>query len=114
MGIALASKFANGPLPPTTRHLQFGRPGTIMPVIEEPKSQLAEKPKRERAPKVKVDPKFVTAARELRDRWLEKVNAHPSLIGSPTSSTAKYDVTRAIESRVSVAPPAQFILPAAA
>ncbi|CAN5633287.1 hypothetical protein BH09PLA1_BH09PLA1_06460 [soil metagenome] len=32
--------------------------------------------------KVKNDPKYIAAARELRDRWLEKVNADPSMIES--------------------------------
>jgi hypothetical protein len=47
-----------------------------------------EKPKRE---KVKNDPRLVSAARELRDRWLEQVNAR-QLVGE-----GKYDVSRAIE-----------------
>src|SRR5262249_35034191 len=38
------------------------------PVVPEAK---AEKPKRAKKPKVKNDPKFIAAARELRDRWLE-------------------------------------------
>lgn len=49
------------------------------------------KPKREPKPKVKNDPKLVAAARELRDRWLEQVNAAP-LVGH-----GKYEVSRAIE-----------------
>jgi hypothetical protein len=50
------------------------------------------KPKRERKPKVKVknDPRLVAAARELRDRWLERVNAEPSAL----PSEGKYDVSR--------------------
>jgi hypothetical protein len=48
------------------------------------------KPKRERKPAAKNDPKHVAAARELRDRWLELVNA-----GEYTfESAGKYDVTR--------------------
>ena len=49
------------------------------------------KAKREKAPKQKNDPKLVAAARELRDRWLEQVNATP-LIGC-----GKYDVSRQIQ-----------------
>jgi len=64
-------------------------------------SEKTEKPKAPRA-KQKADPKFVAAARELRDRWLERVNAEPRLIGSaigsPTRLTGKYKVTRAIRS----------------
>ena len=48
----------------------------------------AVKPKRERKSKVKNDPKHVAAARELRDRWLEQVNATPLL------SHGKYDVSK--------------------
>ena len=32
----------------------------------------------ERRPRVKNDPKLVAAARELRDRWLERVNSDSS------------------------------------
>ena len=42
----------------------------------------------------KNDPKLVAAARELRDRWLEEVNAGRYL---PGASGAKYDVSRLIE-----------------
>jgi len=47
---------------------------------------------REKTPKVKVDPKLVAAARELRDRWLEHVNAG----GMRIEGARKYDVVRAI------------------
>jgi hypothetical protein len=46
------------------------------------------KPRRESRPKLKNDPKLVAAARELRDRWLEQVNATPVL------AQGKYDVSR--------------------
>jgi hypothetical protein len=47
---------------------------------------------RERSPrqKVKNDPRFVAAARELRDRWLERVNADTSA----SLAHAKYDISR--------------------
>jgi hypothetical protein len=48
------------------------------------------KPKREPRRKVKNDPKLVSAARELRDRWLEQVNSDPSAL----ESRGKYEVTR--------------------
>lgn len=35
---------------------------------------------------------WFAAARELRDRWLEKVNENPSLL-----TCGKYDVSRAIK-----------------
>ena len=50
-----------------------------------------EKPKREKKPKPKHDPRLVAAARELKDRWLEQVNARLIVV------EAKYDVTRAID-----------------
>jgi hypothetical protein len=49
----------------------------------------------------KNDPKLVAAARELRDRWLEEVNAGRYL---PGASGAKYDVTRLIEPVAQPAP----------
>ena len=39
------------------------------------------------------DPRHVAAARELRDRWLERVNADPSVL----DSGGKYDVSRQLE-----------------
>ena len=50
-----------------------------------------EKPPREAKVKVKNEPRLVAAARELRDRWLEQVNARPLL------ASGKYDVSRVIE-----------------
>jgi hypothetical protein len=55
---------------------------------------VAERVKAEPKPKMKNDPRLVAAARELRDRWLEQVNATPLL------SCGKYDVSRFIETRV--------------
>ena len=51
-----------------------------------------EKPAKARKPKVKNDPKLIAAAREPRDRWLEKVNGDPSAL----LWQAKYDVSRAL------------------
>lgn len=53
------------------------------------------KPKRESKPRQKNDPKLVSAARELRDRYLEQVNTSMLL---PPSACGKYDVSRALES----------------
>jgi hypothetical protein len=49
-----------------------------------------EKPKREPRPKAKNDPRLVAAARELRDRWMEQVNADPSVL----LTCGKYDASR--------------------
>src|SRR5262245_41769795 len=57
-----------------------------------------EKPQRAKKPKIKNDPKYVAAARELRDRWLERVNEDPAILEAAHSSTAKYDLSRQIES----------------
>ena len=46
----------------------------------------------EPGPVVKVDPRFVTLNRELRDRYLERLNAEPDAL--PT--LGKYDATRAL------------------
>ena len=51
----------------------------------------AEKPKRE---KFRNDPKMVEAARELRDRYIEQINAGLLL---PPSANGKYDVSRQLE-----------------
>ena len=74
-------------MPPTRRGARFGLPSASpepQPVAEKPKPVKA---KRE---KVKADPAHVAAARELRDRWLEQVNAAPMLQGGQ----GKYDVSR--------------------
>jgi hypothetical protein len=57
---------------------------------------VVEKPKREKQPKLKNDPKHVAAARELRDRYLEQFNSG-LLLGE--SSQGKYAVGRMIEER---------------
>jgi hypothetical protein len=79
-------------MPPTRRRARFGPPSANdapEQVVEKPKP---EKPKRE---KVKADPALVAKARELRDRWLEQVNA-PGGVSMLTAS-GKYDVGRALE-----------------
>ena len=52
----------------------------------------AERPKREPKVREKNDPRLVAAARELRDRWLEKVEAEPWLL----AAAGKYDLTRTL------------------
>jgi hypothetical protein len=73
------------PAPVKRNGLMFDIPKQGEPLPE------AKKPPREKAPKRKADPKLVSAARELRDRWLEQVNA-----GAPLLPNAKYDVARAL------------------
>src|SRR5687767_3718200 len=65
--------------------------GLRFAVAKEPEA----KPRREPRPKVKNDPRLVAAARELRDRWLERVNADASAL----AGEGKYDVSRRIEGR---------------
>ena len=61
-----------------------------------PKPSKSEaKPKHEKKAAVKNDPKLVAAARELRDRWLQRVNADPSLL----TSSGKYDVSSTLRLR---------------
>jgi hypothetical protein len=64
--------------------LRFANPKPVEVVVE--------KPKREK--QTKNDPRLVAAARELRDRWLEQVNANPLL------SCGKYEVSRLIETQM--------------
>ena len=69
--------------------------------VPPPEPQPEPKPKREAKPRAKNDPKLVSAARELRDRWLEQVNTTPLL------PAGKYDVSRALPdatAAVNVAP----------
>jgi N-acetylglutamate synthase-like GNAT family acetyltransferase len=75
-------------MPPTRRGARFGPPSANdVPdqVVEKPKP---EKKKREKA---KADPALVAKARELRDRWLERVNAPGA---SVLLSHGKYEVAR--------------------
>jgi N-acetylglutamate synthase-like GNAT family acetyltransferase len=65
---------------PLTGGLSFAPPAPVP----------AEKKPREKKPKRKNDPRLVAAARELKDRWLEHVNAGQALI----ESAGKYDVVR--------------------
>ena len=53
---------------------------------------VVEKPKREKRKATKNDPKLVAAARELRDRWLERINEDPTVL----LSQGKYEVCKAL------------------
>ena len=46
---------------------------------------------------MKVDPKLVAAARELRDRYLERVNREGRFVLE--AAAGKYDVSRTLENR---------------
>ncbi len=69
-----------------------------------PETKPGKAPK-EKVPRVKPknDPRLIAAARELRDRWLEQVNADPSALLShgkyDVSSTLRLDSTELIEVR---------------
>jgi hypothetical protein len=69
-------------------------------------SAVGKKPKpRAKKPKPKNDPRLVAAARELRDRYLDRVNADPSAL----LIEAKYDVSRRIERAAREARPALLL-----
>ena len=83
-----------------SRRVRKAKPAAVRPAhiargglwTAPPGPAIAEKPKREkpaRQPR-KNDPKFVAAARELRDRYLEEVNAGRCL----PAANGKYDVSR--------------------
>jgi hypothetical protein len=61
--------------------------------------EATAKPKREKKSTQKNDPRLVAAARELRDRWLERVNAGLERI----ETSAKYHVTCASPEKKPVA-----------
>ena len=98
-------KKARLPLDAPTKHgpRQYGGPSAkpTPAVIAEP---VAEKPMPEKKPKPKADPKLIAAARELRDRWLEKVNADSMAL----PGNGKYELSRALDDR---AAPAQEQVP---
>jgi hypothetical protein len=79
------------PQAPQSRRLTFAP--VVTPAAREPAK--AGPKVREKKPKRKNDPKLVAAARELRDRWLERVNAGEYVL----EADGKYDVTRALPDR---------------
>jgi hypothetical protein len=65
-----------------------------VPELDAPEELKAlQKPKKPRAPRMKNDQKYLAAARELRDRYLEQVNTERLLPGAQ----GKYDVSRQLE-----------------
>jgi hypothetical protein len=97
--------------PPKQGARQYGAPPSkpVPAVVVE--QSPGEKPKRQKQPKPKADPKLIAAARELRDRWLERVNDDPSLIGSGIGSNGKYDIARALTTDASSSGSAGAITP---
>ncbi|HEV2295894.1 MAG TPA: hypothetical protein VGR35_18755, partial [Tepidisphaeraceae bacterium] len=79
-------------IPPTKRRPRQFAPPTesddgAEPAVEKPKPEKKPKP-----PAAKIDPKYLAAARELRDRYLERVNEDPQAL----TAVGKYDVARAL------------------
>ena len=97
---ALKTRAAEMPKPPKPKRLymHFDAPPPPAP----PPEPVVEKPKRAKKPKVKNDPALVAKARELRDRWLEKVNGPGG--AALLASQSKYEL--------SAPPPASPALPA--
>ncbi len=58
-----------------------------------PESDGVKAKVRQPKPKVKNDPRLIAAARELRDRYLERVNAEPHAL----PQQGKYDVARQLQ-----------------
>jgi ribosomal protein S18 acetylase RimI-like enzyme len=89
-----------------TRDIAMGGLRPIGAKPSEPAPTPAEKKQREPRKKQKNDPRYVAAARELRDRYLEHVNADPSML----LPVGKYDLSRALPT----SPAALYQLPSAA
>lgn len=77
--------------------LMFDIPRQGEPLPEE-KAKKEPKQKVERVKRA-CDPRLISAARELRDRWLEQVNRDPAAL----SPQGKYEVSRALEEKESIA-----------
>ncbi|HEV7297870.1 MAG TPA: GNAT family N-acetyltransferase [Tepidisphaeraceae bacterium] len=91
------------PVPVKRNGLMFDIPKQGEPLPEHQPTKAA-KPKATKVKRV-CDPQLATAARELRDRWLEQVNSgqyEPAVGG-------KYDVTRAIEGRGEMVEPSKML-----
>ena len=69
--------------------------GGLRFAVPEPAKVVVEKPKREKQPTAKCDPRLAAMARELRDRWLERASDAGIAPALP-----RYEVTRAIGDRV--------------
>jgi hypothetical protein len=91
------------PAPALRNGLMFSIPKPGEPLPEE-KPAKAKKPKAEKIKRA-CDPRMVSAARELRDRWLEQVNSGAYVL---EAKRARYEVSRALD--VSRAPVASRML----
>ena len=83
-----------------------------MVVVEQPKPKPKLEPKRAktpRPPKERIDPQLVAKARELRDRYLERLNDSPSALPAPA---ARYDVSRSLAAPMGQGDSAPPVLPA--
>ena len=69
---------------PLNGALFFAPPAPVIAVKEKPPRE--KKPKTPRV-KAKIDPQLVAKARELRDRYLERVNESPKAMIAPRGST---------------------------
>jgi hypothetical protein len=76
---------------PLSGALFFAPPAPVPSAVKE-KQAREKKPKTPRA-KAKIDPQLVAKARELRDRYLERVNESPEALPAPA---ARYDVSRTL------------------
>jgi hypothetical protein len=86
------SKPIDTPAPIRRNGLMFDIPKQGEP-LPETKPAKEAKPKAEKIKRA-CDPRLASAARELRDRWLEQVNSAPLI------AQGKYDVSRAIGEKV--------------
>ena len=78
--------------------------GRLQFVIPKQKKRAGDTPTPRK--KQKNDPRLVAAARELRDRWLEKVNDDPSVL----LSNGKYEVSKmALEAPTSAIKPTPLL-----
>jgi hypothetical protein len=96
-------KVIETPAPVRRNGLMFDIPMQGEP-LPEAKAVKEPKPKVEKVKRV-CDPRLVSAARELRDRWMEQVNATPLL------PSGKYEVSRMIDdqTRVEVIEPMKML-----
>ena len=99
---------AQGALQPPPSRPSAGRqygPPSAGPIVDVVAETPKPAPPRVKSPRGKIDPKLVAKARELRDRYLERVNDQTML----PASGGKYDVSRSF-----AAPDAPRALPNAA
>ena len=92
----------------TAGGLRYIERGDYVPDAEPAKPKRPPRPPR--PPAAKHDPKQIAAARELRDRYLEQINANAAAL----TDQCKYDVSRRIEAKPAVSVEAPKLLPQAA